>query len=476
MHCNKRFLPIICFVFFFHKIIVLAFSSSARGVKTVYTPRSLCTDDRVEEDIESSSSRRAFFASVSAAAILGLSAAKVVAEPPPIPEQRYIPFFERKPVELVDVQKVLKENKIQIYVYENNTKTTLNSTSFEKIQEIILPDWLPSFLRRKMNPIITSKISDRELLSASIIAGCSTEVLRTGILYPITTIKTRIQVSPNMRRTGSFRTMLRELAVSLIIQSKAGDLYSGIIPSILISAPASGLYYGVKEVMRRQLMTFTTFDDLSNVLISVVVADVASLAFRTPAVIYSVRKQAEKAIDIATVDEFDKEGNLINILDVDGDLEFPEKQENNTGMNFWADCVEQLPVIIITDLPYLVLKTVILRSIVSGGESVFQYDVLNTLAALVASFITTPFDVVRTRILVDSDLDPQNGLDGGSKEGILEAMKTILYENGSPRVENLYRGWLERIFYYSIGIAWLEPVRLLCYYGIRDVLLLEVFS
>ena len=143
---------------------------------------------------------------------------------------------------------------------------------------------------------------------------------------------------------------------------------------------------------------------------------------------------------------------------------------------FSKDCLRQLPVIIATDLPYLLVKITLLRSLAHGSENMIQYDVLNIISATVASGLTTPFDVIRTRILVDSDNDPTNGLDGGSGESIVQAMRTIVYESGAPKFQNLYAGWFERIFYYGVGIAWLEPIRVICYYGIRDTILLDVLQ
>jgi hypothetical protein len=59
-----------------------------------------------------------------------------------------------------------------------------------------------------------------------------------------------------------------------------------------------------------------------------------------------------------------------------------------------------------------------------------------------------------------------------------ESSSVISEENGKgkARIQNLYAGWFERIVYFGIGLAWLEPIRLLCYFGLRDVILLEAFT
>ena len=41
--------------------------------------------------------------------------------------------------------------------------------------------------------------------------------------------------------------------------------------------------------------------------------------------------------------------------------------------------------------------------------------------------------------------------------------------------QNLYAGWFERTLYFGVTVAWLDPIRVLGYLGIRDALLLEWF-
>jgi len=510
MAITHSFLPVfsICLITLLCQVLSFTSISNSNSFSSTSLRRATTTDEEDHLDGKASCldslSRRAFFsASAVSVALAGHTInesafAQVMGSPAvlnstvPAPSQKVQPPHRTtKSIEPIDIQKVARENKINITVYENeNTKVYINSTSFYKMKERIFPPWIPSFLLPKIKPEPYWKITDAELLMASAIAGSFTEVVRSGILYPITTIKTRIQASTPSDQSTSFREMLRTFAKSIVIQTKTGDLYAGFLPSMIIGVPASGVYYGVRDVMLREIRQFTAFDELSVILAAVLVADVVSLAFRTPALLFSVRSQAVKAVDAETVDDYDEDGNLVNVLDIDTGLDIEEEptvqddanEEDDWWAEFLKDWIRQLPVIIITDLPYLAVKISFLRAIAHGNESILEYDVLNIFAAIVASGLTTPFDVARTRILVDSDRDPVNGLDGGSGEGIFEAMKRISNENveggtkGKVRLENLYAGWFERVFYFGIGIAWLEPIRIICYNGLRDILLLEVFS
>ena len=54
-------------------------------------------------------------------------------------------------------------------------------------------------------------------------------------------------------------------------------------------------------------------------------------------------------------------------------------------------------------------------------------------------------------------------------------MKSIAAE-GDGGVQNLYAGWLEQTAFLGLGRAWLDPLRVIVYLGIRDALLLKLFD
>lgn len=113
--------------------------------------------------------------------------------------------------------------------------------------------------------------------------------------------------------------------------------------------------------------------------------------------------------------------------------------------------------------------------------------------ACLCAFLTTPFDVARTRILLPtlpseeeeapSQSERRRRLVASSKYreqrreklSVLITMKKIAAE-GNGGVQNLYAGWIERTVYLGIGRAWLDPLRVIGYLGIRDALLLKLFD
>jgi hypothetical protein len=351
-------------------------------------------------------------------------------------------------LEPVNFTKVAAETNINVTLACPAAGVTVDSTNFTKIQTAKVPSWVPSFLA----PLVTPKpkviklISNSELLIAATVAGTFTEMGRTSILYPIQTIKTRVQT--DVHNYTYFPPTVEERFVNIGVNIRRhvmeGNLYAGIAPSLLVSVPATGLYYGVREVTKRML-SMMFMGDVAIALSSAVVADVVSLSFRAPADALALRLQAQPA------------------------------QEDDEDVGDWlGDSLKRLPMIIITDLPYLVSKVFLNKSFIHGSVSIDRYVEYAFLASVGAAFLTTPFDVARTRILVDSDGDVSNGLDGGSGEGVLKTMKDIMRE-GNGGVANLFAGWLERVLYFGIGRAWLEPIQIIGYIGIRDAVLLEWF-
>lgn len=139
------------------------------------------------------------------------------------------------------------------------------------------------------------------------------------------------------------------------------------------------------------------------------------------------------------------------------------------------DSIQRLPAVILTDIPYLLTRVALNRALLHGVTDFGRYELTAIATALVMAFLTTPFDVARTRILIDSDDNPTNGIDGGSGEGLMRTFHTIMQE-GNGGISNLFAGWSERMLYLGIGRAWLEPLQLIGYMAMRDAILLEWFD
>ena len=60
------------------------------------------------------------------------------------------------------------------------------------------------------------------------------------------------------------------------------------------------------------------------------------------------------------------------------------------------------------------------------------------------------------------------------KLSVLKTMKRTATEGDG--LQNLYAGWLERTVFLGLGRAWLDPLKVIGYLGIRDALLLKLFD
>ncbi len=563
-------------------------------------------------------------------------------------------------IDPIDIQKVLQQNKINVTITNNKSQSQIyiNQTSLDKMSVPIPPlsssspssSYSPSFknkalplsswLKQNVNyqlkqrqypyPQTVERIPDSKLFIASVIAGSFTEVIRSVVLYPITTIKSRVQYHPPMRlsfidklksfdlrrigsidKRGSAGNLSQEeeekKSVLIVLDDNVGvevqdhqthsmidhgnvvvavddddddddkyqknnatlslqditynstsarninetklilppppllqqdqpkrlmtNLYAGILPQLIATVPACGIFFAVKDITKRELIKaiesssssssssfsyIASIDDLTLTLFSVFLGDVFSLAIKTPALTLSTRAQVETMID----DDIDL--NMGESLDCNSTTTSKPTGTRRTTMDVFQDSWKKLPIVILTDLPYLFLKIVLVRSLATGQENIAEYALLNTAVSCICAGITTPFDVVRTRVLVDSNGDPSDGLDGGlinsddegyrkrggNLKNIIYTMKLVmnetdanndfalqeeddidnssceLQEGGGTALEknkqyfnaqNLFAGWYERVLYLGLSVAWFDSLRILSYVGIRDFVLLKIF-
>jgi hypothetical protein len=363
--------------------------------------------------------------------------------------------------------------------------TTIDTTTFQKKQAVRLPNWFPANLVTPAK--VVKDIPDSELLVAAVLAGSTMDMLRTSVLYPILTLKNRIQKDikthkfpPTDDNLLHIRRRLRVVQLNAQKHFEEGKLYRGIVPSLLKSAPATGVYYGTRDVMKRALHS-SFLPHLSTVQISVIaalVADIFSLMVKTPADTLATRLQVAK---VPTADEIRVVQELgAASADGGGDegaVEEAIQAEVDAQVGNWlTESLERLPAIVLTDLPYLLSRIAINQSVLNGNSiDIGRYEIMAITTALLCAFLTTPFDVARTRILIDSDNDPTNGVDGGSGEGLVRTFEKIMSE-GDGGVRNLFAGWLERTLYLGVGRAWIEPFQIVGYAILRDLILLEWFD
>jgi len=411
-----------------------------------------------------------------------------------------------------DLQTITKENKIDVELECKDAQRPLDSTipkvkiDRDKLQKVKVYEYQPPFLQylpSSMQPLVSKQftslqvlksIPNNQLFIASVFAGSLTESVRVGLLYPLSTIKARVQARTSNSGSNKKRSLSRKLKLSwltFIYEAKRGDLYSGILPSLLITVPASGVYSGAKEVSRRLFSLLLQVQFVQNLLpsgddglylnalvvnlLAAFVADVSALAIRTPADVLALRLQV-----------------------------FGDNNVKSDFGNWLKDSWALLPSMIITDIPFLMSRIFLNAAITTQGENLGQYEVETIAVACLCAFLTTPFDVARTRILLPTipldEEDYKKTTDEESvpifqesektrrliasskyreqrkqKLSVLGTMREVAKE-GNGGYSNLYAGWIERTAFLGIARAWLDPIRVIGYLGIRDALLLKLFD
>lgn len=387
----------------------------------------------------------------------------------------------------VNVTKVVAETNINIAMECKRYCVSVDGTTFQKKSTLKLPGWIPSYFVPE--PKVVRDYTTSELLTAAIVAGSAVEMGRTAVLYPLQTLKTRIQTDSNYNgRRMQLRRRLKIIRLKAQRHFREGNLYAGLFPSLFVSVPATGVYYGARDVTRRMVaMAHWDIPAIPLMLLAAFVGDVTSLMFRTPADTLALRLQAVTATESHLPHMLSKDEiqayNVSEVMVNDFGLNTTNFKVNTTNEhldddvaqalalaqadskvgNWLSESLERIPAAIITDLPYLLSRITLNSILISGPIDVGRYELVTFTSACICAFLTTPFDVARTRILVEN-----------STTGVLSTLKTAMKE-GDGGMRNLFAGWLERTIYLGISSLWL-PFALVFYIAIRDSILLEFFD
>ena len=379
----------------------------------------------------------------------------------------------------VNLTRVFQETTINVTVQGPPlTAIALDPRTFEKKQQMLLPTWVPAVLVPK--PRVIGEVTNAELLSAAVVAGSAMEMARTSLLYPLMTLKTRVQsdINKNRKQRNHPVRLGARWRLSIMTMQKhlrQGNLYAGLRPALLITVPATGLFYGTRDVVKRMLVPMFPEADIPVLLTAAFCGDVIALAFRTPADTLSVRMQQLSGL-LAKEEKLHSDNSTQHyFMDPSDDSEREKQLLDEQVGNWFSDACQRLPAVILTDLPYLLLRVWLNRSFLHGQSvDVGRYGFTVVCTAILCAFVTTPFDVARTRILIDTDTGDDR-IDGGSGEGVLRTFKTI-YNEGDGGIRNLFAGCWERTAYLGLGRACLEPLQLIGYIALRDFILLEFFD
>jgi hypothetical protein len=282
-------------------------------------------------------------------------------------------------LQVTNLQKIAESNRIDVELIDEDDQRPLDSAApilkidRETFTKVIVYQPTPflQYLPSSVQPLVSRQfqslkvlksIPNEQLFLASVFAGSLTEIIRTVLLFPLSTVKSRVQARKSRSRIRRPLKQLRLTWMTFLYETKRGEWYDGLLPSLLLSVPASGLYSGAKEVSRRVFSMVIQFQDqtlfgsqdpatasyISSLVVNLLAtfcADIAALAIRTPADVLSIRLQV-----------------------------FGKRNVRSDFGNWAKDSVALLPAMIITDTPFLLSRVFLNAAITTSGENLGRYE------------------------------------------------------------------------------------------------------
>lgn len=201
--------------------------------------------------------------------------------------------------------------------------------------------------------------------------------MKQAILHPFDTIKTRVQAS-----TQDWNSPTQPFWRSALFR----DLYRGFLPCVLSGTPGSATFFAAKEAVCSMLANRGVATPLQTVC-GVVAGVLSAKAVRTPFDVAETRAMAAGPEDSSA---FAWDGSWVAVREV-----FEAEGVAGLYRGYGANVAYKLPADSAKFLAYEALRG-------SGAAGSLPPGVAGALATLVANAVTTPLDVVRTRVLLDS--------------------------------------------------------------------------
>lgn len=245
----------------------------------------------------------------------------------------------------------------------------------------------------------------RTLFEGFIAGGTAGVVVETA-LYPIDTIKTRLQAA-----RGGGQIILK-------------GLYSGLAGNLAGVLPASALFVGVYEPAKKKLLKIFP-EDLSALahLAAGACGGLAASLIRVPTEVVKQRMQTG---------QFASAPNAVRLI---------VSSEGFKGL--YAGYGSFL----LRDLPFDAMQFCIYEQLRIGYKLAAKRElndpenaIIGAFAGAVTGAITTPLDVIKTRLMIQGS--------GNQYKGIVDCVQTIIREEGPPA---LIKGIGPRVLWIGIG-------------------------
>ncbi|KHN34018.1 Putative mitochondrial carrier C12B10.09 [Glycine soja] len=283
-------------------------------------------------------------------------------------------------------------------VMVNDSAISLPDTCTKRKQNLLLKNSFASVSMGDEKPFDFLRI-----LFEGVIAGGTAGVVVETVLYPIDTIKTRLQAGEKLILKG---------------------LYSGLAGNLVGVLPASALFVGVYEPIKQKLLrVFPEHLSAFTHLTAGAIGGIAASLIRVPTEVIKQRMQTGQ------------------FTSASGAVRFIASKEGFKG--FYAGYGSFL----LRDLPFDAIQFCIYEQIRIGYMLAARRNLNDPENAIIGAFagaltgaITTPLDVIKTRLMVQGSANQY--------KGIVDCVQTIIKEEG-PRA--FLKGIGPRVLWIGIG-------------------------
>lgn len=248
------------------------------------------------------------------------------------------------------------------------------------------------------------------------IAGAFTYVC----LYPLDTVKTKLQMRGASQLYGGLGSV--EVMGRVLKEDGIGGLYSGVSAVLVGSTISSAIYFGTCEFAKAFLVSKTALLQLPSLAIPPLagaLGNVVSSTVMVPKELITQRMQAGAAgrswqVLLATIE-----------------------REGIRGLyaGYSATILRNLPTGVLSFSSFEYLKAAVLSKTKKPHLEPFQSVCCGALAGAISAFLTTPLDVVKTRLMTQ-------GI--GVKAGLKSEIAASAYKGFSSTIHQIWReeGWL----------------------------------
>ena len=304
-------------------------------------------------------------------------------------------------------------------------------------------------INAKQSSSLSSSSSSSSSIAIDIVSGGLAGGISNAILFPIDTIKTMRQSDNQL---NSFQKAIDKISrkgikMNFLDRSKfiLRDLYSGFWPAVLGSIPSSSLYFGSYETSKKLIYKHLNIDNTASSsrralvhMSAAAIGNVVSSFIFVPKEAIKSQMQAIKTGSI--IYGGSSSPSSLRTVDVINSI-LKSKGLKGFYPSYRATLLRNIPSAIARFTIYeelrLIIKSSSLLSATSWSTSL-GYLLAGASASMLSSALTTPFDVIKTR-LSTGVISPGTP--------VLLALKGIAKKEG---IIGLYAGVQERILWSSL--------------------------